>query len=124
MIKHFMSFKGSSPKFIRSKYSDEDTNFESHTLRFCSRCTEVIIKSFHNIILNYNLESSDNLRINKDYIYYSPDKESDSKANPRIHLIKGCPPGMISYKIFSELKEIADNQKIKDVLIVRGRQKL
>lgn len=42
----------------------------------------------------------------------------DSKANPKIHLIKNCPVGMIAYKVYSELKELVEVQKIKDVLII------
>ncbi len=50
--------------------------------------------------------------------FVSPDKENDSKANPKIHLIENCPTGMIAYKIRRELKEITINQKVKDVLII------
>jgi hypothetical protein len=110
-------FKGASPRFIREKYDTKNKFFESHMLCFCSRCTEVIIKYFDKIIDKYNLNKS-NGRIKKNYICYLPDKEIDSKNNPKINLVKGCPPGMIAYKIQKALESIYVNQKIKDVLII------
>jgi len=111
-------FKGSSPSFIRKKYDPSNIDFESHTLRFCSRCTEVIIKYFHAIVGKYKLNEPSKKRIQKEYICYTPDKERDSKANPKICLIKGCPPGMIAYKIHESLKGMAQEQKIKEVLVI------
>ena len=111
-------FKGSSPTYIRNIHNIENTDFESHTLRFCSRCTEVIIKYFHNIVKKFDLNDPIKNRIQKEYIYYIPEKEKDSKENSKIHLIKNCPTGMIAYKIKSELEKIVDNQKIKEVLVI------
>ena len=125
-------FKGSSPKFIRNKYHKNNGYWERHTLRFCSRCTEVTIKYFHALVNKYNLNDStesqiEKRRIAKDYICYTPigeydSKKDDSKANPQIHLIKSCPVGMIAYKVQSELEELCKNQKIKDVLIIGEAQ--
>lgn len=112
------AFKGSSPTFIREKHDSLNTNFESHTLRFCSRCTEVIVKYFHGLVAQFKLNEPGKGRIQKDYICYVPDKEGDSKANPKIHHIKDCPPGMIAYKIKGELQKLVDSQKIKSVLII------
>lgn len=111
-------FKGSSPTYIRNKHHTSNNNFESHTLRFCSRCTDVIIKYFHALVDKFNLKDPAKNRIEKDYICYVPDKEKDSKANPQIHLIKNCPSGMIAFKIRAELEKLISEQKIKDVLII------
>lgn len=111
-------FKGSSPAFIRGKHDSGNTEFESHTLRFCSRCTEVIIKYFHRLVVKFDLNDPAKQRIQKDYICYVPDKATDSKLNPKIHLIKNCPPGMIAYKIREQLWDIIDGQRIKDVLVI------
>jgi len=111
-------FKGSSPTFIRNKHDKENLDFESHTLRFCSRCTEVIIKCFHKIVEKFDLNDPKKNRIQKEYICYVPEKEKDSEANPKIHLIKNCPTGMIAYKVKNELEKIITNQKIKEVLIL------
>jgi hypothetical protein len=111
-------FKGSSPSFIRKKYASGNGEFEKHTLRFCSRCTEVIIRYFHALVKAFNLNDPLKGRIQKEYICYVPDKHVDSKANPQILLTKNCPVGMIEYKIRSELEAITSNQKIKDVLVI------
>lgn len=111
-------FKGSSPSFIRGKYDLSNTDFESHTLRFCSRCTEVVVKYFHNIAKKFNLNEPSKKRIQKDYICYVPDKGADSKANPQIHLLKNCPVGMIAYKVQAELEKLVSDQKIKSVLVI------
>jgi hypothetical protein len=96
-------------------------------LRFCSRCTKAIIKFFHNIISSYKLNdasetSPENKRIKKDYICYltgkGDGKDADSDANPKIHLIKNCPVGMIAYKVRNELEKLIEKQKIKDALII------
>ena len=121
-------FKGSSPTFIREKFYDGNPDWESKSLRFCSRCTEVIIKFFHALVEKYKLNNDlepdpKNRRIKKEFICYIPDGEkdskiSDSKANPRIHLIQNCPPDMIAYRIWKELENVTTNQNIKDVLVI------
>src|SRR5581483_8455376 len=115
-------FKGSDPKFIREKHEKTNTDFESHTLRFCSRCTEVIICAFHNIVSHYGLNKENNGRIKKDYLYFLPGKKQDSELNPEILVFKDTPPPHIPIKILSELEEILMTQKIKTVLIIGERQ--
>jgi superfamily I DNA/RNA helicase len=121
-------FKGSSPGFIRKKFHDSNTEWESKNLRFCSRCTEIIIKYFHALIEKYNLNSEADpdptkRRIKKEFICYMPEGERDSKiydsrVNHKIHLIKSCPPDMAAYKIRKALESIIENQNIKEVLII------
>lgn len=111
-------FKGSSPKYIRDKYDPKNTDFESHTLRFCSRCTEVIINSFHNIVNNFKLNTEGSGRIKKEYKLYIPDKKIDSELNPKIVVLRGVKSGSIPYKIKNELDKLLGQQKIKSVLII------
>ena len=120
-------FKGSSPSFIRAKYNSDNADWKSFTLRFCSRCPQVIINYFHALVAHFNLNNHNEKdvtkrRINKEYICYltgkSDGKDEDSKANPKIHLITNCPVGMIAYKVKEKLYEIIENQKIKDVLVI------
>lgn len=125
-------FKGSSPAFIREKFHDSNTEWESKTLRFCNRCTEVIIKYFHALVKKYNLDNDSDpdprkRRIKKEFICYMPEGErdskiSDSKANPKIYLIRSCPPDMIAYKIWKELESLTTDQNIKDVLVIGDGQ--
>ncbi|MGA7784590.1 MAG: UvrD-helicase domain-containing protein, partial [Candidatus Acidiferrales bacterium] len=100
------TFKGSSPSFIRRKFAASNTDWESFTLRFCSRCTEIIIKYFHSLVAHFNLNNPHEpdvarKRIEKDYICYlsqkSGGRDYDSKANPFIHLLKNYPPPMIAH---------------------------
>jgi superfamily I DNA/RNA helicase len=122
------AFKGSSPSFIRLKYDPQNTDWESFTLRFCSRCTEVIIRYFHALIKRFDLNNPGERdpakkRVGKDYICYVPEGEPDSKIkdsrlNSQIHLIANCPVGMIAYKIRRQLETITEGQKVKDVLVI------
>ena len=111
-------FKGSYSKFIKDKYDASNTDFESHTLKYCSRCPQVIIDAFHNIVNHYTKEGELVGRINKEYVCYTPDKEFDSSLNQKIHLLENVPIGMIATKIKNELQSMVDAQKVKSVLIV------
>jgi superfamily I DNA/RNA helicase len=111
-------FKGSSPKFIRGKYNSTNTDFESHTLRFCSRCTEVIIEAFHDVVKHFKTENKMSDRIDKEYICYSPDKDNDNSLNSNILIAKGVATGQIPLMIKHELNEILKEQKIKSALVI------
>ena len=111
-------FKGSSPKYIRDKFHVDNNSFESHTLRFCSRCTEVIIKAFHGIVEHFGFNGDANNRIKKEYICYVPEKKKDSDANPKIVVMEQAKLGMIPFRIKFEIAKILKTQKIKSVLII------
>jgi superfamily I DNA/RNA helicase len=111
-------FKGSSPKYIRERFDPLNKAFESHTLRFCSRCTPVIVKAFHSIIQKTGLSAKEQGRIKKEYICYLPDKEEDGALNPKILLLRGAMPGGIPKRIYMELRGMLECQKIKSVLII------
>ena len=108
-------FKGSSPKFIRDKYND--SNFESRTLRFCSRCTQVLVCAFHNIVDYYERQGILKNRINKEYLCYTPDKKVDNDLNPKI-ILMNLGLNTIPHKIKKKLEELLRCQKIKSVLII------
>jgi hypothetical protein len=111
-------FKGSSPKYIRERFDPSNKAFESHTLRFCSRCTPVIVEAFHSIIQKTDLSAKEQGRIKKEYICYLPDKEEDGALNPKILLLRGAMPGGIPKRIYTELRGMLESQKIKSVLII------
>ncbi len=111
-------FRGSSPKFIRNKHDDSNKDYESLSLKYCSRCTDVIIKSFHNIIGHFDLDEIGSDRVKKEYICYFPEKEDDNKNNPSIVVLKDVLPGAIASRVSNELRTILNKQKIKSVLIV------
>jgi superfamily I DNA/RNA helicase len=111
-------FKGSSPKFIRERHDISNTNYESHTLRFCSRCTPVIIDAFHDVINFINKDGAKNGRIKKEYVCYLPEKQKDGDLNQKILLMKDTMPGEIPSKIRVALSEMLREQKVKSVLII------
>ena len=112
-------FKGSDLKFIKDKYAVSNTDFESHTLKYCSRCPQVIIDAFHSIVNHYTEKGKLADRIDdKEYICYTPDKENENLLNPKIQLFENIPGGMIATKIKYELQSIVETQKIKSVLII------
>lgn len=111
-------FKGSSPLYIREKYDKKNTVFESHTLRFCSRCTKTIVSAFHCVVNYYDLNKEGSKRIKKDYICYEPGKLEDNNLNPKILVSRNTKIGSIPYFIRRELEEILQGQKIKSVLVI------
>jgi superfamily I DNA/RNA helicase len=106
-------WKGSDPKYIRDKHSDPD--YESHTLRWCSRCPEVIINAFHNIVKTY--EDKLEGRKEKEYFCYYPAKESDNKLNPKVYLVHSQYQS-IAQNIKAELEKVLKTQQFKSVLII------
>lgn len=111
-------FKGSDTKFIREKFSAANNQFESHTLKYCSRSTEVIINAFHSCVEYYRDKGKLSERVEKEYVFYPPDKTEDSTLNPKLLLFEEIGPSSIPIKIKKELREMLKNQKIKSVLIL------
>lgn len=116
-------FKGSSPKYIREKYHTSNTAFEKHTLRFCSRCPEVVVKAFHDVVGRFGLSDPGKPRIQKEYLCYLPAKEDggkklDSDLNPKLILSEDTAPGRIPYIIRHQLAEILETQKIRSALVI------
>src|SRR4029077_16655455 len=75
-------FKHASPNFIRQKYNDP--RFEKFSLPFCSRCTEVIVRAVNNILAKAAAVGKLINRINKEFVFYSSDKEIDNNRFPKI----------------------------------------
>lgn len=111
-------FKGSSPRFIREKFHISNTAYESHTLRFCSRCTPVIIETFHDVVNVIGKSGQGGDRISKEYICYLPDKKKDGELNPKIILLEKFMPGQIPIRVKVELQSMLRQQKIKSVLVI------
>src|SRR5260370_19351998 len=111
-------FKGSSPRFIRERFDVSNTSYESHTLKFCSRFTPVIIDAFHDIMNCVSRKTKKSDRIKKEYICYLPDKKTDGELNPKILLMKDTMPGQVPMKIKLKLSEMLKEQKVKSVLVI------
>ncbi len=76
------NFKNASPDHIRTKFIHAD--FEKFELPYCSRCTEVIISSVHDVIKKAKSIGKLQNRIEKNYICFLPDKETDNIKHPQI----------------------------------------
>lgn len=75
-------FRNASPDFIREKTKDQ--RYRTFPLRFCSRCTEVVISGVHSIIRSAQASNILGPRIEKDFYCYLPSKHEDNQAYPRI----------------------------------------
>lgn len=111
-------FKGSFSKFIKEKFDASNGDFESHTLTYCSRCTDVIIKAFHEVVEHFHSRKKLTDRIKKDYKFYPPEKGADSECNRKLVVLEDVAPGALPTKIRYELSRILEEQKIKSVMVL------
>jgi superfamily I DNA/RNA helicase len=109
-------WKGGDPKYIRDKYHSSNTEYKSFTLRWCNRCPQVIVDTFHSVVGVYGSLLKNRVS-DKEYICFIPKKGNDSKLNPQIGLIKASQYG-IAKQIKNQLKDILLNQSIKSVLVI------
>jgi len=80
------SFRLAKPDYIREIYDSPE--FEKHKLPYCTRCTEVIVDAFHDVV---NMSTQNGLlsgRIGEEFNYCPPIKEADSKQYPKIEVVK------------------------------------
>lgn len=73
-------FRGASPNYLREKTKDSD--YELFPLPFCSRCTDIIIKSVNSIVENAQDIGLMLERIPKEFTCYLPEKKNDSDSFP------------------------------------------
>jgi superfamily I DNA/RNA helicase len=111
-------FRDASPKHIREKFLSEEKDVSKHILRFCSRCPETLTKAFHTITNSDDFNALETSRLNKEYLCYLPDKEKDTRLNPKILIHKDVPPAAIANVVRRELEKILEQQKVKSVLII------
>lgn len=76
------NFKNASPHHIRAKSTHVD--FEKFELPYCSRCTQAVVSSVHDVIEKAKGAGKLRGRIEKKYVCFLPDKEVDSTAHPQI----------------------------------------
>ena len=107
------TFKKSSPKFIRDLA--KDSYYKRYELPYCSRCTKVIVDAINEIITISKRNNRLVDRIDKEFKYYPPEKEKDSKENPYIMDVKcsverkNCP--YAAKYIFNEIIRMPDEYK-------------
>lgn len=112
-------FKKASVEHVRNRHSEEDKEFASFSLPFCSRCTRVIVSSVNDIVESATKEGKLVGRIKKEYKYFDDrDKDKVCSKNPHI-FYKSLQARQVPWFIKSEIKHIAEETKSKfSVLII------
>jgi len=76
------AFRDASPEAIRDLASD--ASYAKFELPFCTRCTSVIVASLHSVVTRAQAEGLLAGRLDKPYVCYLPDKQSESQQHPKI----------------------------------------
>jgi superfamily I DNA/RNA helicase len=79
-------FRSADPAYIIDIWGNKD--FEQHKLPYCTRCTKVIVDSFHDIVNEAVGQGLLQGRIPKDFEYYPPLKEEDSNKYDKIKIVQ------------------------------------
>lgn len=110
-------FKHANPKDIRYKYDSDE--FESFQLPFCSRCTEVIIKAFNEILAVSKSKGFLSERTPKDYKYFpTAEKDEVSNFNNKILVKKNVYQKVVAFNIDKEIKKVFDPRKITPSVLI------
>lgn len=105
------SMKGASTRFIRSRYSNDVAEYESHSLPYCSRCTRVIVSAINDVITKATQVGYLKGRIRKDFKFYEcEEKDRESSDYPKLCYSHQWAK-KIPYFIEEKLREIADEKK-------------
>lgn len=75
-------FRHASPEYIRA--AAEDDSFETFELPYCSRCPQVVVQAFHDIVNSATDRGLLTQRIEKQFTCYLPDKGEVSERNPNL----------------------------------------
>ena len=111
-------FKNASAEHIRPRYSDQNGEYVSFTLPFCSRCTRVIIDAINDVIAGAVRDGHLQGRIAKDYRYFDCEtKDKDSSRYPKIAYEQRF-ARQIPWFIESEIEKIALEEKAKFSVLV------
>ncbi|MEX0999038.1 MAG: UvrD-helicase domain-containing protein [Thermodesulfobacteriota bacterium] len=106
------AFRHASPKYVREKAIHQD--FVKFDLPYCSRCPQVIVDAVCDITTKAQSINKLQDRIDKPYICFLPDKETDSTNNPKIiHArcsVQTLRAPYISKFIEKEIKEIPQEE--------------
>lgn len=113
------SFKFAEPAEIRSKHSSGE--YATFELPYCSRCTEVVIKAYANLIESAQSAGFLKERATKPYRYFpSAGKDALSRKYPCISVKCNVFESTISYNIDREIKALFDprESQLPSVLVI------
>lgn len=78
-------FKSASPEHIRQRYDENNEEYASFTLPYCSRCTSVIVEATNDIITSAVKVGNLTGRVRKEYKYFDDEhKDKDCSSHPNI----------------------------------------
>lgn len=112
-------FKSASAEHIRQRHSDDQPDYESFNLPYCSRSTRVIVDAANDIIANAGGNGHLKGRVSKPYIYFEDQrKDADCAKYPRlVHTSQFA--RRIPWFIENQIAGIAEDVKEKfSVLII------
>lgn len=78
----YSKFRWASPEFIRELARGDQ--YERFELPYCSRCTEVVVAAVKDVIQSASENGNLADRLEKEFVCYLPEKETDSEANPKL----------------------------------------
>jgi superfamily I DNA/RNA helicase len=112
-------FKNASAKHIRERHRDENVDYASFSLPFCSRCTRVIVDAINDVLAGATKDGNLKGRIMKAYKYFDCEsKDKESAQYPKI-VYRQLYAKQIPWFIESEIDKIALERRAKfSVLII------
>lgn len=117
-------FKNASADYIRERHSDNNVDYVSFTLPYCSRCTRVIIDVANDIITAAKNNGYLSARIDKPYKYFDDkDKDRESSLNQKI-IHKSLFAGQIPWFINDQIQKIAGEIKGKFSILIISPTKI
>lgn len=117
-------FKQASVEYIRERFHESNTTYESFVLPHCSRCTRVIVDATNDIVQAAEAAGKLPGRISKQYLYFDEKrKDQESADNPYI-VYKQEFDKAIPYFIDKQIQEIAKSARDKfGVLVIAPYRK-
>jgi superfamily I DNA/RNA helicase len=112
-------FKSASATHIRERHSDQNADYASFSLPYCSRCTRVIVDAINDVITGATGDGHLSARTAKPYRYFDCDsKDRESEKYPKI-VYRQLYAKQIPWFIESEIDKIAAERRSKfSVLVV------
>jgi len=115
----YESLKSANAKYIRDRFSHNNSEYESFTLPYCRRCTQVIVEAVNDVIEVAKQKGLLISRVEKQFEYFTcKEKDIESSQNPEI-IFSQQYKTQIPYFIEQHLKKVAGDVKQKfSVLII------
>ncbi|MHA1170386.1 MAG: UvrD-helicase domain-containing protein, partial [Candidatus Hodarchaeales archaeon] len=104
-------FKGASPDHIRYRHDVSNTDYQSFTLPYCSRCSRVIVDAVNDILRKAKENGNLQGRIDKQFLYFEEaKKDADSNQFPQLDYAQ-VHARQIPWFIEQRLTDIAGKQQ-------------